>query len=159
MNSEEENRIAGVALGKTIVVLFYSILIPILLLPVSFWLSEQELSETAETIVALLLHLLPLVVLVYFVVKGWLPGSKIEVQFPFSEKRLVMAVTILSVLGYLLSLVFSYFVYISVVGNGLLVIAVLVFFINKSFIAKKVRVGVLSALIAPGLQIVLKLVY
>ena len=155
----EEDRIAGIALGKTVVVLLYSILIPFVAFPIDIWLEDKPLPNTLKDVIGIGVMLAVLILLIVFVAKGWMPGSKIEVAYPFSETQLACAITLLSAIAWVLDLVFPVGIYIATVANGVLILGVLVFFVTKTIISKRLRFGILSALTLPGAQIAVKLIF
>jgi len=155
----DEDRIAGIALGKTIVVLFYAILIPFLVTPIGFWLDSTTLSSNVKEVIEIGIALFFFSLLVFLVVKGWMPGSAIVVACPFSETQLAASITLISAAAWVIGLVLPVYKYIPIVANVFLILGVLVFFITKSIITHRIRLRVLSALILPGIQIAYQILF
>ena len=155
----EEDRIANIALGKTIVVLLYSVLIPMIAFAVTMWLEDEPLPNIVKEVIGWGIMLALLILLIFLVVKGWMPGSRIEVPYPFSETQLAWAVTLLSAVAWAVGLAFPVGIYIATIANAVLFLGVLVFFVTKTVISKRLRFGVLSALVLPGTQLAMNSIF
>ena len=91
--------------------------------------------------------------IIYPAAMGWLPGSKGIRTTSFSEKSAAWGVTLLSFLPWLAHATELTFMVFNWVLNGALALIVIVYFIAKSIISKRLRLEVFIVLIPPVLQI------
>lgn len=149
----QEDYLAAVALGKTIAFLLYSILVPVLLGALVLLPSFERLPDKMQALVSFSIFAAAELLLLFLVVKGYLPGTRAEMAQPFSEKQIGLGLTIVSVLVALFRGTTQEGIIIQWIVNGALVVSVAVYFATKSVLSRRPRWGVLSVLFLPALQL------
>jgi hypothetical protein len=150
LSEQRQNAIAGVALAKTFAFLFLSIPAMMLTLAVQMLLPELLLIDIPIYVVFTFLGVLECVV--FWIVLRIRVGESAE---PFNERNLIWlsnAIALLTALGLggsLKAVVFRWVI------NGIVVLAVVVFFVTKSILSKEIRLDVLSGLLLPLAQYLL----
>ncbi len=148
-----EDYLAALTLRKTICFLLYSVLVPIFLMPVILHPRFKSMPEAWKNVVVVLLLAAILLALLYLVIKGILPGSKVTFVQPFNEKQIAVGMTVLSAAVWvLLGNSLSGEIIRSVV-NGALFLSAAVYFVTKSILSRRPRWAVLSVLVVPGIQL------
>jgi hypothetical protein len=151
--NQNENYYSAIALGKTVVFLLYSILIPLAVLAIILLTPISKMPNVIKDLIGSVVWVSGEIVLLFCVIKGLIPGSESEVVTPFSERQFAAGITIISFIPWLLYNDILRFQIIQVIINGSLFIGVSVFFITKSILSKKIRWQVLSVLLFPALQL------
>jgi len=152
-----EDYLAALTLRKTICFLLYAVLVPMFLMPVILHPRFTSMPEAWRNVVVVLLFAAILLALLYLVIKGIVPGSKVIVIQPFNEKQIAVGMTVLSAAVWILlgnSLAGEI---IRSVVNGGLFLSTAVYFVTKSILSRRPRWAVLTVLIVPGIQLYSKL--
>lgn len=143
-----EDRLASLVLGRTLVFIFYSFLAFMVFGLVAFFGKEMgwrsEMSDTSGFAILACLVFTTLLL----TIKGWLPGARREITNPLSEKQLVWAANALSGFAWVLDLVWRTHVTTHVVSSAM-ILFVLVFFLTKSIVSGRPRPRVLTGMILP----------
>lgn len=152
-----EDLVSVIALKKTVAFALYS-LIPVLITLVVSALDLSLLNQFTES-QRRLLGVYTLItlegILMALVVKGYLPQTRVDIAetIPFNERQLEWGVLLSSVVPWLFfGFDYERFVIFSQVTNTILMFLILVFFITKSWLSKKIRWGVLGVLLLPALH-------
>jgi len=149
---EMENRLCALALGRTVAFLIYSLLVWVICTVVIFIVLPQRLDDRVQGIVVITMILTLEGALLFLVAKGWMPGTKSTLAPGFSETQFITAANILAALSLLIhgmSIGGDAFRWVI---NAFILVCVLVFFVTKSVVSKKVRIRVLAGGILPVAQ-------
>jgi len=153
--AEAENRLATVALGKTVAFLLYSVLGAVTIgFPIAFLVPALvPLSASLISIIILSCLVGVETLVLVAVVRGWLPGTQSRVTQSFSEKQLAYALGLISLGTWVLVGAGLEGSIIRWVLNGPIFIGVVVYFVLKSLVSRRPRWGVLSSLVLPTIEL------
>ncbi|HET8579868.1 MAG TPA: hypothetical protein VFL31_02630, partial [Nitrospiraceae bacterium] len=116
-----------------------------------------SMPEAWRNVVVVLLLAAILSALLYLIIKGILPGSKVTFIQPFNEKQIAVGMTVLSAAVWiLLGNTLAGEIIRSVVNGGLF-LSTAVYFVTKSILSRRPRWAVLTVLVVPGIQLYSKL--
>ena len=159
MTTTPEDRIAAVALGKTVAFLLYSFVLSFVVAATLLFATPLgEAGEATQNLVLLSVLALLEVLLLYLVIRGWLPGTTGDHAEPFSEVQLAAGCTVLSALTLIWPFHASGRIVVDVGANGLLALGVLVYFIAKSVMGRCIRWRVLAVLVLPAALLTISIV-
>jgi len=153
LTEESENRIAAVALGRTVAFAIYSVLV----IPIAAVLSTigpwRQADGDPRPSVFLAVVTVLLVALFVGVAKGVMPGTRGATARAFDERQLALGCTAASLVVLVLPLDPAQHQALDVVLNGGLLVGVLVYFITKSTLSHRPRWLVLVVGVLPALQL------
>lgn len=146
-----ENWVSAIALGKTLAFLFYSVLTvfvvsgSLTILSEMYNLAVGDIAATAVMIVAEGCVL-------WLIIKGYAPGSKVQVPQPFSEQQIAIGFNVLGAIAGVLEWDAPIVIFGKVV-NGALVLFLAVFFVTKSVLGRRIRYRLLFGLVVPVIHL------
>lgn len=153
---ERENVLAALALGKTTAFILYQVIVYVIFMIVMLLLIGPDRKDMFPIIATIITLTVLESILLFLVIKGWLPGTRIEIPAHFSEKQMAVGFSILSGLTLL---IFGFSIQgtiIRFVINGALILCTVVYFITKSILSNTIRLEVLAGAILPLAQFFIK---
>lgn len=157
-SSNAEDRVAAGALGKTVAFLLYSVLSSVVVAAVLLLTTPlKRATEAAQDLVVLTVITLVEVLLLYLVIRGYLPGTRGSHARPFSEAQLAAGCALLSILTVVWPFDVISGIVVEVGTNCLLVLGVLVYFLVKSVVGRRPRWRVLGVLVLPAVVLLMSL--
>lgn len=157
VSSPGEDRLAAIALGRTVAFLLYSLPTILFVMGAGLLGGIERLPPSwrdAAWIAALVCAEAPLL---WSCARGRLPGTDGRNAEPVSERRIAVACHVLSAAAWVLGRGALESAIVQWVANGALVVSVGVYFVAKSVLAGRPRWGVASALALPALQLAIEL--
>jgi len=148
---QRQDEIAGIALVKTIVFLFLSVPVVMFVSALIFLLPELLLVDIPESVFTCVFVILE-AILMWLVARHDV-GSAAR---PINQWHLVIGCNVLAVASFIVFGITLEGTVVRWVINGALVLFVVVFFVVKTILSKRVRMDVLAGLVMPLAQYLLK---
>ena len=153
-----EDELAAYTLHKTICFLIYSLLVIVFSMGAGVMVATHfPVLQTDEVTIAYGVMLPVEAILLYLIIRGYLPGTRDSFIQPFSEKQIGTACNVLGALTWVFAGVTNEGKIMRMIINGALVICIGVYFVTKSVLSKKIRWQVLWVEGVPGSELAFEL--
>jgi len=148
-----EDHVSALALGRTLSFILYSL--PCSLISILGWevLFKSYFTGVSEFVGMCFVWILLELALFLPIIKGWLPGTTGLQTVGFSENYAGWSITGISFILWFFHVSDQMFAIYNWVLNGSLILVVMVYFLTKSILSKRLRIEVFLVLIIPALQI------